>query len=121
MVNKSKKQGTTYESNIVVRLNYYKNFKAQRLAEGGSLDKGDIELIINNKDLFYIEAKARQNLNIHQSLDKAIKKSKSKNTILFWKKLKLQKGHSKRTNDGVPEVVTMSYELFIKLMNNIDK
>ena len=121
MVNKAKKQGTKYESNIVSRLNQFKRFKAQRLAEGGSLDKGDIELIINNKDVYYIEAKARQNLNVHQSLDKAIQKSKSENTLLFWKKLKLQKGHTKRTNDGVPEVVTMSYKLFIKLLSNIEK
>ena len=121
MVNKAKKQGTTYESNIVSRLNQFKRFKAQRLAEGGSLDKGDIELIINNNDIYYIEAKARQNLNLHQSLDKALDKSKSENTIVFWKKLKLQKGNNKRTNDGIPEVVTMSYQLFVKLLNNIDK
>ena len=121
MVNKAKKQGTTYESNIVSRLNKFDNVKAQRLAEGGSLDKGDIELIINNNDVYYIEAKARQNLNVHQTLNKALAKSKSINTIVFWKKLKLQKGNSKRSNDGIPEVVTMTYELFVKLLNNIDK
>ena len=57
------------------------------------------------------------NLNIHQSLDKAIDKSGSKNTILFWKKLKKRDGNSRRSSDGMPEVVTMSYELFVKLMN----
>ena len=54
MVNKAKKQGTTYETNIVNRLNKNDNFKVQRLAEGGSLDKGDIELVINNKDVLII-------------------------------------------------------------------
>ena len=42
MVNKAKKQGTNYETNIVNRLNKIDNFKAQRFAEGGSNDLGDI-------------------------------------------------------------------------------
>ena len=121
MVNKAKKQGTTYESNIVSRLDANQDFKVQRLAEGGSLDKGDVELIVNNKDIYYIEAKSRQNLNIHQTLDKALEKSDSKNTVVFWKKLKRKQGNSKRTNDGVPEVVCMTYELFTDLLKNIDK
>lgn len=121
MVNKAKKQGTTYESNIVNRLNEHINFKAQRLAEGGSLDKGDIELIIKNNRIIYIEAKSRQNLNIHQALGKAIEKSHTTNTVLFWKKLKLKKGNTKRTVDGVPEVVTLPYDLFVDLLNKIEE
>ncbi len=121
MVNKAKKQGTMYESNIVSRLDDNSNFRVQRLAEGGSLDKGDVELIINNKEVYYIEAKSRQNLNIHQTLDKALDKSKTKNTVVFWKKLKRKQGNNKRSNDGVPEVVCMTYDLFVDLLNNIDK
>ena len=120
MVNKAKKQGTTYETNIVNRLNKNINFKAQRLAEGGSLDKGDIELIIDNETIYYLEAKSRQNLNLHQALEKAIEKSNSTNTVLFWKKLKRKKGNSKRSTDGLPEVVSMSYELFVKLLKDIE-
>ena len=37
MVNKAKKQGTTYETNIVNRLNKNNKFKSQRFAEGLSL------------------------------------------------------------------------------------
>ena len=40
MVNKAKKQGTNYETNIVNRLNKVENFKSQRFAEGGSKDLG---------------------------------------------------------------------------------
>ena len=116
MVNKAKKQGTTYETNIVNRLNKNKSFKSQRFAEGGSNDLGDIQLLVGDEE-YFIEAKSRQNLNIHQSLDKAIDKSGSINTILFWKKLKKRDGNSRRTSDGMPEVVTMSYDLFVKLMN----
>ena len=116
MVNKANKQGTTYETNIVNRQNEHKKFKSQRFAEGGSKDLGDKQLVVEEEE-YFIEAKARQNLNIHQSLDKAIEKSGDENTVLFWKKLKRKEGNSRRTNDGIPEVVTMSYDLFIKLLN----
>ena len=116
MVNKAKKQGTTYETNIVNRLNKHKLFKSQRFAEGGSNDLGDIQLLVGDEQ-YFIESKSRQNLNIQQSLDKAIDKSGSENTILFWKKLKKRDGNSRRSSDGMPEVVTMSYDLFVKLMN----
>ena len=116
MVNKAKKQGTNYETNIVNRLNQIHNFKAQRFAEGGSNDLGDIQLFINDEE-FFIEAKSRQNLNLHQTLDKAINKSGDLNTLVFWKKLKRKSNNERRTNDGVPEVVSMSYDLFVKLLD----
>ena len=55
MVNKAKKQGTTYETNIVNRLNKNKNFKSQRFAEGGSNDLGDIQLLVGDEE-YFIEA-----------------------------------------------------------------
>ena len=116
MVNKAKKQGTTYETNIVNRLNKNNNFKSQRFAEGGSKDLGDVQLFVEDQE-YFIEAKSRQNLNLHQSLEKAIEKSSNVNTVLFWKKLKRKGENKRRTNDGMPEVVSMSYDLFIKLLN----
>ncbi len=116
MVNKAKKQGTNYETNIVNRLNDNVNLRSQRFAEGGSNDLGDIQLFVKDEE-YFIEAKSRQNLNLHQSLDKAIEKSGNINTVLFWKKLKRKGDNKRRTNDGMPEVVSMSYELFIKLLN----
>ena len=115
MVNNAKKQGTNYETNIVNRLNKIDNFKAQRFAEGGSNDLGDIQLFIDDEE-FFIEAKSRQNLNLHQTLDKAINKSGDINTLVFWKKLKRKSNNERRSNDGVPEVISMSYELFVKLL-----
>ena len=50
MVNKAKKQGTTYETNIVNRLNKEVDFKAQRFAEGGSKDLGDIQLFVKDEE-----------------------------------------------------------------------
>ena len=69
-----------YETNIVNRLNKEINFKAQRFAEGGSKDLGDIQLFVKDEE-YFLEAKSRQNLNIHQSLEKAIEKSGDKNTV----------------------------------------
>ena len=106
MVNKAKKQGTNYETNIVNRLNINDNFRSQRFAEGGSNDLGDIQLFAKDEE-YFIEAKSRQNLNIHQTLDKALEKSSSENTVIFWKKLKRKSGNQKRSSDGVPEVVSM--------------
>ena len=100
----------------VNRLNKVENFKSQRFAEGGSKDLGDIQLFTDNEE-YFIEAKSRQNLNLHQSLEKAIEKSNNVNTVLFWKKLKRKGANKRRTNDGMPEVVSMSYDLFIKLLN----
>ena len=75
-----------------------------------------MQLFVDDEE-FFIEAKSRQNLNVHQSLDKAIEKSGSENTVLFWKKLKRQSGNKRRSSDGMPEVVSMSYDLFISLLN----
>ena len=50
MVNKAKKQGTIYETNIVNRLNQNEKFKSQRLAEGASNDLGDIQLFVGDEE-----------------------------------------------------------------------
>ena len=60
MVNKAKKQGTTYETNIVNRLNKEVDFKAQRFAEGGSKDLGDIQLFVKDC-LLYTSPSPRDN------------------------------------------------------------
>ena len=51
-----------YETNIVNRLNKEIDFKAQRFAEGGSKDLGDIQLFVKDEE-YFLEAKSRQNLN----------------------------------------------------------
>ncbi len=84
MVNKAKKQGTNYETNIVNRLNQVSNLKAQRFAEGGSNDLGDIQLFVDDEE-FFIEAKSRMNLNLHQTLDKALVNLEMKKLLCFGK------------------------------------
>ena len=103
MVNKPKIQGTAFETLTVNKLNEY-GFKAKRLAEGGSNDKGDIECenTFNNilpYPKIILEAKHRQNLNVHQTLAKAKEKAGG-DVVLAWKKT-VRKNNSKvRVADG---------------------
>ena len=73
MVNKPKIQGTNFETKTVNLLKA-NGFKANRIAEGGINDEGDIECFTTN-DRIILEAKHRANLNVHQTLHKAKGKS----------------------------------------------
>tara|TARA_A100001011_G_C14321483_1_gene850920 strand:- start:5156 stop:5518 length:363 start_codon:yes stop_codon:yes gene_type:complete len=119
MVNKPKQQGTTYETFCVNRLNEIPSIKAQRLAEGGMNDRGD--LVIEKAKSFDVigECKNRTNLNLHQTLRKALEKSGQFETVVYWKKLKRKGGNSKRTPDGEPEVVAMTPEFFEWLLRQV--
>tara|TARA_B100000287_G_scaffold430231_1_gene485076 strand:+ start:383 stop:742 length:360 start_codon:yes stop_codon:yes gene_type:complete len=118
MVNKPKQQGTTYETYVVNRLNEMPSTQAQRLAEGGMNDRGDI--IVDKKSWDFVgECKNRTNLNLHQTLYKALEKSGQFETVVYWKKLKRKGGNSKRSSDGVPEVVAMTPEFFEWLLNQV--
>jgi len=121
MVNKPKIQGTAFETLTVNKLNEY-GFKARRLAEGGSKDLGDIEcentfagLIPNPKII--LEAKHRQNLNVHQTLAKAKEKAGG-DVILTWKKT-IKKNNSRvRVADGERIVYIIDEELMFKLLKS---
>jgi len=119
LVNKPKQQGTAYETFVVNRLNEMPFTKAQRLAEGGMNDKGDIICEKNSFDLVG-ECKNRTNLNLHQTLQKALNKSGQFETVVYWKKLTRKGGNSKRSADGVPEVVAMTPEFFEYLLRQIN-
>lgn len=111
-MNKPKKQGTEFETWCV---NWFvkRGFKATRLAEGGSKDEGDIELINKFGTRFVIEARHRANLNTHEALPRAEGKS-SAPVILAWKRLGRKKGNTRRTAKGPPNI-TLSFETFAKL------
>jgi len=119
MVNKPKQQGTAYETFCVNRLNEMPYTKAQRLAEGGMNDKGDL-LVEKNKFDMVCECKNRTNLNLHQTLNKAIQKSGQFETVVYWKKLKRKGENNKRSADGEPEVVAMTPEFFEWLLSQIN-
>ena len=118
MVNKPKQQGTTYETYVVNRLNEMPSTKAQRLAEGGMNDRGDVICEKQSFDMI-CECKNRTNLNLHQTLHKALEKSGQFETVVYWKKLKRKGGNSKRSADGVPEIVAMTPEFFEWLLQQV--
>lgn len=121
MVNKPKIQGTAFETLTVNKLNDY-GFKAKRLAEGGSNDKGDIECENTFSNILpypkiILEAKHRQNLNVHQTLAKAKEKAGG-DVILAWKKT-IRKNDSKvRVADGERIVYIVDEDLLFKLLKS---
>lgn len=115
-MSKSKQQGTAYETEIV-RMLQSNGLTAERLAEGGLNDLGDV--MLRSFDIV-IEAKDRAALNVHETLVKAERKTAGMFlTVLFWKRRTRKNGNTNRTQVGEP-VVVMSAESFLELLSCID-
>jgi hypothetical protein len=83
-MNRPKKQGTAAETRIV-ELHKAKRLLARRLAEGGRNDLGDVEVWSGWLDSPIIgEVKDRERLNAAEALEKAVAKSGTYRTALFW-------------------------------------
>jgi hypothetical protein len=117
MVNKPKMQGTAHETAIVNSLKEA-GIAASRIAEGGSKDRGDVLLLDGAGEEWVIEAKATQTLNVTRVLGKAKVKSGIANTALIWKRLTKSEGNARRTPDGEPVVVVLSFKSFVQLLDN---
>ena len=115
MVNKPKIQGTNFETKTVNLLKA-NGFKANRIAEGGINDEGDIECFTTN-DRIILEAKHRANLNVHQTLHKAKGKT-DEHVILAWKKTKRKNNSKVRVADGERVVYIIDEEFMLKLLKN---
>jgi hypothetical protein len=116
-MSKAKAQGTTHESWIVNELTKI-GFSARRIAEGGSADEGDVETFIQGSR-WILEGKARQNLNVQQTLGKARKKAKGLPVAVVWKRLVKVAGYTNRQpveNERV--VVILSWEDFLSVINH---
>lgn len=121
-MNRPKMQGTSWESWLVNRFKSIGLF-SQRIAEGGSKDRGDLEIVLANGMTFIVEAKSTQTLNVTRVLNKArIKSGDGVMTVLAWKRLvKLKDGQKKRRPDGEPMVVVMgidTFELLLTMLND---
>lgn len=120
-MNKPKAQGTGWESKLVGILNGLEGVFAQRLAEGGSTDEGDIEMIDPLGQRWVIEARARERQNVTRALAKARAKAgdEAKHTVLAWKRLVKGEGWVKgqrRVPDGEPVVVVMTLDTYLALI-----
>lgn len=125
MVNKPKIQGTAFETLTVNKLNDY-GFKAKRLAEGGSKDKGDIECEVPFSSILpyprvILEAKHRANLNVHQTLAKAKEKAGDSDVILAWKKTKRKNNSKVRVADGERVVYIVDEDFMFRLLEKYEE
>jgi hypothetical protein len=117
-VSKAKAQGTSHESWIVKALTAL-GLTARRLAEGGSDDEGDVEAFISGRR-WVLEGKARQTLNVQQTLGKARKKAGGDTPVaVVWKRLVRVPGMKNRQPvEGERIVVILSWDDFESLVQN---
>lgn len=115
-MSKARAQGTNHESWIVKQFTAL-GFSSRRIAEGGANDEGDVEVFINDVR-WVIEGKARQNLNVQQTLGKARKKAGGGPVAVVWKRLVKVAGLTNRQPvEGERVVVILSWEDYLSLLN----
>ena len=116
-MSRPKQQGTRLEPAIVNELKDV-GLYAVRLPEGGSNDRGDILVELGDDTELVVEAKARQALGIHAAVAKADRKAGAFPAVVWWKRLiKPADGGRRRAVDGQAEVVAMSKDTFVWLLN----
>lgn len=117
---KQKAQGTKHESWLTDQLKQA-GYTAKRLAEGGSLDEGDIEVFLNGKR-WVLEAKARQTLNVQATLGDARRKANASSgdpvpVAVVWKRLVKVPGLKVRQPvNGERVIIALSLDDFINLL-----
>ena len=86
---------------------------SERLAEGAANDRGDVRILTEHE--WVGEAKNRMNLNIHQALESARRKSGTPRTFVLWKRMVRKKGNTNRTQAG-PPIIAMGVDTFLELL-----
>ena len=119
MANKPKIQGTNHESWIVKALNAI-GITARRLAEGGTYDEGDVEATLAG-ERWVLEGKARQTLNVQQTLGKARQKAPGARVAVIWKRLVKVAGYTNRQPvAGERVVVILGWDDFVYLVEKAE-
>lgn len=108
--------GTAFETWLV------NNFKriglfSRRLPEGGSLDLGDLEVVLENGMTFIVEAKTREVLNVTREIEKArVKSGDGVMTLLLWRRLVKPKQGKRRVPDGEKIVAVLGLDTLEMLL-----
>lgn len=120
-MSKAKQQGTSHESWIVKALTSV-GFSARRLAEGGSADEGDVETFIGGHR-WILEGKARQTLNVQQTLGKARRKAGGDTPVaVVWKRLVRVPGYTVRQPvEGERVIVALGWDDFVALVSKAEQ
>jgi len=112
MRTKPKDLGTKLET-WTVRRAQDSGLVAERLAEGGANDRGDIRVLTDWE--WVGECKNRAQLNIHDAVGQAVAKSGTWRTFVVWKRLVRKSGNTVRTQAG-PPIVAMTVDTFLELL-----
>lgn len=112
MKSRPKDLGTALETRVV-RAAQDAGLIAERLAEGGANDLGDVRIYAEQE--WVVEAKDRMALNIHDALDKAIRKAGTPRAVVYWRRMARKAGNQRRHQVGQP-VVAMTLEAFLELL-----
>ena len=107
-----KQLGTAHETRIV-RAAQNAGLVAERIAEGGVHDLGDVRIFADQE--WIIECKDRERLNVHQTLEKAQAKAGTPWVAVVWRRMTRKAGNERRTQDG-PIVVAVDLERFLELL-----
>ena len=122
-MNRPKKQGTAFETFLVDRFGDV-GCIARRLAEQGTSDVGDIEIIDAGGDTWVIEARHREKMGVHTALEKARKKALKHGSMvdvaLIWKRSQQQGENTRRTPVAVGTVVVLDLPTFLSLVGQED-
>lgn len=111
MKSRAKDLGTALET-AVVRACHDAGLVAERIAEGGANDLGDVRVYA--EETWVVESKARMALNVHEALEKAIGKGGPR-TVVYWRRMARKPGNQRRHQVGVP-VVAMTLDAFLELL-----
>jgi hypothetical protein len=112
MRTRAKDLGTALETRTV-RAAQDAGLVAERIAEGGANDRGDVRIYT---DVEWVgECKDRMSLNLPQAVEKALLKSGTINTFVVWRKMRRPTGSQRRVQDG-PVVVAMTLDVFLDLL-----
>ena len=122
-MSKAKAQGTSWESEVVKDAKALQ-MESRRHAEGGSDDEGDVEIFADERWL--VECKAKQTLNIQDTLAKAIAKGKAQGhngpVAVAWKRLVKAAGSSRRAPvAGMRAVVIVEYGEWLRILDKLKK
>ena len=119
-VSRQKAQGTAFETWLVEDLKE-RGWSANRIAEGGIFDIGDVEARDWAGWNWIFEAKARERLNIPREVAKAkAKVGTAATSVLVWKRLAKRKSENgPRQPDGARVIVAMDWDTFTSILGGV--
>lgn len=112
MRTRPKDLGTQLET-WMVRAAAERGLTAERLAEGGIRDRGDLRILTNTE--WVGEAKNRGQLNIHIAVQDAMRKAGHNQAFVVWKRMVRKPGQQNRYQPA-PPIIALQVDTFLELL-----